>query len=142
MICKIGCQYKICFLLHLVNHALSPWYPYCYMFGQYLSNACDIHYIFLRYRIYLHVADNHERSNIFTAIRHIKHQYSIRRLVSSFKNLYIYQFMCHLLPGLTSIEEAAKNTDGSQTKLRLLHESMDTGGWGGGNFTVRKRLDI
>ena len=94
--------------------------------------------LFLRYRIYQHAADNHERSNIFKAIRHIKHQYSIRRLVSSFKNLYIYQFMCHLMPGLTSIEEAAKNTDGSQTKLRLLHESMDTGGWGGGNFTVRK----
>ena len=55
----------------------------------------------------------------------------------------IYQFMWHLLPGLTSIEEEAKNTDGSQTKLRLLHESiMDTGGWGGGNFTVYKSLDI
>ena len=106
-------------------------------FWQYLSNACDIHYIFLRYRIYQHAADNHERSNIFRAIRNIKHQYSIGRLVSSFKNLYIYQFMWHLMPGLTSIEEAAKNTDGSQTKLRLLHESMDTRGWGGGNFTVR-----
>ena len=117
MICKIELQYKIWFLLHLVNHASLVGIHIATFLTVSKQNACDIHYIFLRYRIYLHVADNHERSNIFTAIRHIKHQYSITRLVSSFKNLYIYQFMWHLLPGLTSIEEEAKNTDGSQTKL-------------------------
>ena len=40
------------------------------------------------------------------------------------------------MPGLTSIEEAAKNTDGSQTELRLLHESMGAGG-GGQSFTSK-----